>query len=78
MSDAEGLMAVAVTGDRAGTLRALRDHLAATIEGASPRDLAALSARLVEVLDALEAVPAPAEGTVLDDLRRRRAARSAG
>jgi hypothetical protein len=71
---AEGLSAVASGGDRGATLRALRDYLAFQIEtcGAA-RDVAALTARLLDVLTQLDALPAPTKGTVLDELAERRA-----
>lgn len=51
----ESLAEVAATGNRQATLEALRDLLAEAIEAGPPaRDLAALSRRLLEVLDQLE------------------------
>lgn len=55
MSGAEPLAAVAAEGDRKATLEALRDVLATAIDDCPPpRDLAALSRRLLEVLSELE------------------------
>lgn len=52
----------AKSGDRRATLMALRDSLAATIENCeSGRDMAALSKRLMEVMDELDAMPDPTE-----------------
>lgn len=48
----ESLTEVAATGDTVATLRALRDLLAVAIEAGPPaRDLAALSRRLLEVVN---------------------------
>lgn len=75
MSVPDGLSAIAATGDTGATLRALRDLLAGWIESCeSGRDVAALSARLADVLERIEALPAAKEGTALDELARRRAA----
>ena len=66
-------------GDRVASLRALRDVLAASIDGSdSGRDVAALAARLMDVLaqiDVAEKASAPVKGTPLDELRNRRDAR---
>jgi len=74
--------AAASSGDQLRTLEALRDRLAGEIDVCeSPRDLASLSARMVDVLAQIKlAVAAQPEqkGTALDELQRRRAARSAG
>lgn len=76
MAASEGLQAAASSGDYGATLRALRDDLAGRLAGCtSDRDAAALSARLVDVLDKLAAVPAPAEGTPLSEFQRRLHAR---
>lgn len=77
---APDLVTAARSGDRAATLAALRDVLAADIAACeSPRDKAPLVARLTDVLDKLAALPAPAEGTVVDEVaaRRRKAGRPA-
>lgn len=67
----------AASGDRAATLRALRDKIAESIDSTrSARDVAALSNRLLDVLDALAALGERTdETTPLDELRRRRAER---
>ena len=79
MSRSESLSAVAETGDRPATLRALRDVLARQIETCnSSRDVAALSRQLTDVLNQLASLPAPAEGTPLDELKKRRVDRRAG
>lgn len=70
------LAAVAATGDRPSTLRALRDHLAAGVLRAGSRDLAPLAKQLVEVLDALAALPAE-EADRTDDLAARAGAKLA-
>ena len=63
------------------SVRALRDLLAAAIDGTtSARDIASLAARLLDVLDLIESaerLSAPAVGTTLDVIARRRADRSA-
>lgn len=74
----------AVSGDRLHTLRVLRDRLAEQIdETTSSRDVAALSLRLVDVLAEIEEIekasaPAAPKGSGLDEVSKRRAARSAG
>jgi hypothetical protein len=77
------LREVAAAGDRLETLYALRDVLARQIEMTeSGRDVAALSLRFMSTLaeiDTLERESAPdREGTGLDELNARRAAREAG
>jgi hypothetical protein len=67
------LSKVVAKGALRPSLEALRDVLAAQIETCdSARDVAALSARLMDVLARLDAMPAPVEGTVLDELAKRR------
>lgn len=69
--------AAAMSCDRAETLRALRDKLAESIDStSSARDVAALSNRLLDVLDALAAFGERADETPLDELHRRRSART--
>jgi hypothetical protein len=73
------LSAVVAAGSRLDSLRALRDVLARQIESCeSPRDLAALTQRLVDVLAAIDelAPPLPAKGTVLDEVKAKRAERA--
>lgn len=62
MATKKTLAEIAAGDDRVKTLKALRDKLAATIDGTeSGRDVAALSSRLVEVLDKIaEAEPTAA------------------
>ena len=73
VSDSPSLVAAAASGDRAATLRALRDRLALEVETSnSARDVAALSRQLTDVLSLIEALPKPAEGTPLDELTQRR------
>lgn len=60
-------------GDRRKALEALRDRLAGAIDEAADRDLAALSLRLVAVMDELGR--SEAEGGSLDELAAKRAAR---
>jgi hypothetical protein len=71
-----------VGADRGPALVALRDELCATIDdarAASPdgRNVAALAAQLLVVLRELEAIRVPEEGSTVDDLATRRAARRA-
>lgn len=55
-------LADAVTGGRRAGLEALRDRLAEQIDGCdSARDVAALSARLIEVLSQLDALESAVE-----------------
>jgi hypothetical protein len=52
------LVKSAQSGDRRATLEALRDKLAAAIASSeSGRDVAALSKRLMEVMDEIERLP---------------------
>lgn len=67
----------ATTGDRTAALVALRDALAAAIDRAEPRELAPLARQMQAVLAELEQLLVPAEGSVSDELRARRAARLA-
>lgn len=68
------LIDAAASGDRRATLVALRDVLAKTISACdSGRDMAALSKRLMEVMDEIDAIPAPDEAVdefseILDEL----------
>lgn len=66
-------------GDRLASLRALRDMLAADLDVCeSMRDKAALSLRLVDVLEqiaVIEKAEPAREGTALDEFTRRRAER---
>lgn len=67
--------------ERLARLEALRDTLTAAIAGApDPRDLATLSARLMDALEQiadLKLAAPPMEGTPLDELKQRRGRRSA-
>ncbi len=75
MSASDGLVGAVGSGDRRRALEAVRDDLARRLaECESGRDAAALAARLLDTMDRLEALPAPKEGTALDELARRRAA----
>jgi len=66
----------AATGDRAATLAAIRDNLAARLDDPEIRDAASVARQLVGVLDALAEGPAE-EADFIDDLRARRAAAEA-
>lgn len=70
---------VAQGGDRAATLMALRDEIAAQIDATdSGRDVAALSRQLTDVLMQIEKVaPTKATGDPIDEISQRRAARRA-
>lgn len=64
------------SGDRERALVALRDRLAAQIDAtASGRDVAALSLRLVDVLNELKKSSPPAEKSPVDEIAARRANR---
>jgi hypothetical protein len=64
----------AAPADYRERLTALRDRLEARVAEASDRELAPLSARYVDVLDKLAALPeVKAEGDRVDDLAARRA-----
>jgi hypothetical protein len=72
----------AASGDRLLALEALREALAAGIDGCeSARDLAALSRQMTDVLAQIEEVKKgqpEQKGTALDELQKRRAARVSG
>jgi len=75
------LSTVTATGDRIKSLQRLRQELAAAIDdGPPPRDLSSLARRLMlvmEELDELGAKTRSAEERKVDELRERRARRSA-
>lgn len=62
------------SNDRRSALVALRDSIAEAIDGTdSGRDIAALSKRLMEVMEAIDALPDPeAEASPLDAAKRKR------
>ena len=69
---------IAAQGDRTAALQHLRQILAREIDaGPEPRDLAALSRRMMLVLAELEGLDTGEEADVVDDLTARRAARRA-
>jgi hypothetical protein len=71
--------AAALTGDRAATLRALRDRIAAEVDaGVPPRDLAALSARLMAIAAELDHLDSGKETSPLDSFLSDPAAGSPG
>lgn len=73
---ARKLPSVAADGDRRATLVALRDRLAADIEACeSKRDMAALSQRLMDVLEQLDNLPADEKVSPVDEIAKRRADR---
>ena len=69
---------IAAQGDRLAALQHLRQILAREIDaGPEPRDLAALSRRMMLVLQELEGLDSGEEADVVDDLTARRQARRA-
>ena len=62
------------TGDRRAALVALRDSIAATIDGTdSARDVAALAKRIIEVMREIDALPDPkADADPVEAARRKR------
>jgi hypothetical protein len=75
--DARGrVAAAAASGSSRRVLAALRDVLSEGIDlGPAPRELAALTARLLDVLGELDEEPVDVDDTPLGELQRRRAAR---
>lgn len=67
------------SNDRRATLLALRDSIARAIDGTdSGRDIAALSKRLMEVMEEIDSLPDPKEkGSPLERERKRVAERTA-
>lgn len=63
-------------GDLRGSLEALRDLLAERLEGAEPRETAAIARQLADVILRLDGLPG-AEKSELDDLEARRKRRKA-
>ena len=56
-------------GDKRAILLALRDETASAIENsASGRDIAALSKRLMEICDSIDAMPSPEDATPIDEM----------
>lgn len=76
-SEAAGMLDDIRTGDRRVALEALRDHLIETLKIAEPPTVAALVKQLQSVLGELDAVTAPAEVPLVDQLAARRADRIA-
>lgn len=69
---------VAQTGDCLATLEALRDRLAQEIDDCmSNRDLAALTLRLVDILQRIDNMPQSAPTSKADEIAARRAERLA-
>lgn len=81
MSALDGLAGVAAKGDALATLKALRDRLSREIDECdSARDVAALSQRLMDVLEqitAAEKARPQSKGTARDDVARKRSEREA-
>lgn len=58
----DNLVSATKSGDRRRTLVALRDRIAETIDSCeSGRDMAALSKRLMEVMDEIDSMPSEVE-----------------
>lgn len=56
-------------GDKRAILLALRDETASAIENsASGRDIAALSKRLMEICDSIDAMPSPEDANPIDEM----------
>lgn len=56
-------------GDKRAILLALRDETAEAIENsASGRDIAALSKRLMEICDSIDAMPNPEDANPIDEM----------
>ena len=65
------LIDAASSGDKRATLEALRDKLATSIQGCeSGRDVAALSKRLMEVMNEIDALPRPKGDSPLSKAKR--------
>ena len=65
------LVNAAKSGDKRDTLEALRDKIAASIQDCeSGRDVAALSKRLMEVMNEIDALPKPKKDSPLAKARR--------
>ena len=73
---AGSLSEVVALGDRRASLVALRDFLAAQLLVAE-RDVPALARQLSNVLNEIDAIPAPDVESKLDDLESKRAKRRA-
>lgn len=70
-----GVAASAKTGDRAKALRSLRDLLAAAVDTADERYVAALAKQLRETLAELDSLPVGEGRSASDDLAAKRRAR---
>ena len=56
-------------GDKRAILLALRDETASAIENSSSgRDIAALSKRLMEICDNIDAMPSPEDANPIDEM----------
>lgn len=76
------LQSVLRQGDRRKSLEALREKLAAELDQAVGRDIAAIAKELRNVVDAIDAIPISREESVVDQLAdevaAQRAKRKAG
>lgn len=65
------LVNAARSGDKRETLEALRDKIASSIQDCeSGRDVAALSKRLMEVMNEIDALPKPKDESPLSKAKR--------
>ena len=65
------LVKAAKSGSKRETLEALRDKIASSIQDCeSGRDVAALSKRLMEVMNEIDALPKPKKDSPLDKAKR--------
>lgn len=66
------------SGDRRASLTAIRDHLAARLETAPPRDVAAIARQLSDTIEQLENMPKEKGASIVDQLAAKREARRTG
>lgn len=82
MPDGATLAEITAAGDRRAALEAVRDRVAAELDTAEGRDVAALSKELRDVLRELDAMPGGEKVTKLDrisdELAAKRAEHAAG
>lgn len=71
------LIEIVATGDRRGSLEAIRNLLAARLPYAPPREVAPMARQLVDVIRELDELPDGEVASVVDDLAAARAARRA-
>jgi hypothetical protein len=77
-SQGESLSDVVASGDTRRSLEAIRERLAGALESAKyTKDLPPLAKQLVDVMAAIDALPAPGEVSVLDEIAAKRVERRA-